>query len=65
MNTTHGQSGPVSDSSGQGHRFLLHALLAAGGAYLLVKLWRGMGQLFWTLFGLAFAMYWMFNGHWW
>ena len=43
-------------------RFLWRVLLAIGGVYLAVKLFRGMGQVFWTVFGLAMGLVWMFNG---
>lgn len=46
------------------HRPWLHALLAAGGAYLLWRLLRGMGNFFWTLFGLVLAFFWVAGGRW-
>lgn len=36
----------------------LRWLLAAGAAFLLWKAWRGFKSLFWTIFGLAMALYW-------
>ena len=62
MNTIHGhpESAPFRHGLDQG--FLWRVLLAIGGVYLAVKLFRGLGQLFWTLFGLAFGLFWMVSG---
>jgi len=62
MNTAHGHSGSAPSSSGLDQGFLWRVLLAVGGVYLAVKLFRGLGQLFWTVFGLALGLFWMFNG---
>ena len=43
-------------------RFVWRVLLAIGGVYLAMKLFRGLGQLFWTVFGLALGFFWMFDG---
>lgn len=45
----------VSNDAGL-NRNLLRALLAAGALVLLWKLLRGVGTLFWTVFGLAVAL---------
>ena len=62
MNTMHGHSDTAPSARGLDQRFLWRVLLAIGGIYLAVKLFRGMGQLFWTVFGLAMGLVWMFNG---
>lgn len=62
MNTTHAPSDSAPSAGGFDQRFLWRVLLAIGGIYLAVKLFRGMGQLFWTVFGLAMGLVWMFNG---
>ncbi|KRA51744.1 hypothetical protein [Pseudoxanthomonas sp. Root630] len=62
MNTTHASSGSTASASGLDQGFLWRVLLAIGGVYLAVKLFRGLGQLFWTVFGLALGLFWMFNG---
>ena len=62
MNTSHAHTASASPGHGLDHRFLWRALLVAGGIYLAVKLFRGVGALFWTVFGLAFGLVWMFNG---
>jgi hypothetical protein len=62
MNTMHGPSDTARSARGLDQRFLWRVLLAIGGIYLAVKLFRGMGQLFWTVFGLAMGLVWMFNG---
>lgn len=41
---------------------LLRALIAGGILVLLWKAMRGIGTLFWTLFGLAMAVFW--SGAW-
>ncbi len=45
-------------------RTLLHAVLAAGGVWLLWKLARTARGVFWTLFGLAMAAFWIGFGLW-
>jgi hypothetical protein len=62
MNSTHVHSESASTGRGLDQRFLWRVLLAAGGVYLAVKLFRGLGNLFWTVFGLAFAVFWMVGG---
>lgn len=62
MNTMHGTSDSTSSARGFDQRFLWRVLLAIGGVYLAVKLFRGLGQVFWTIFGLAMGLVWMFNG---
>ncbi|MCH6483204.1 hypothetical protein MMG85_06450 [Pseudoxanthomonas sp. LH2527] len=62
MNTMHGHADTAPSTRGLDQRFLWRVLLAIGGIYLAVKLFRGMGQLFWTVFGLAMGLVWMFNG---
>jgi hypothetical protein len=61
MSTTHSASAPT-DRGPMDQRFLWRVLLAIGGVYLAVKLFRGLGQVFWTVFGLAMGLVWMFNG---
>lgn len=62
MSTTHASSDSTSAANGLDQRFLWRALLVVGGIYLAVKLFRGVGALFWTVFGLAFGLAWIFNG---
>ena len=62
MNTTQAHTESASTGAGFDQRFLWRVLLAIGGVYLAVKLFRGMGQVFWTVFGLAMGLVWMFNG---
>jgi|GEM_PF-961177 hypothetical protein len=62
MNTSHAHTESTSAGHGVDQRFLWRVLLAAGGIYLAVKLFRGLGGLFWTVFGLAFGLVWMLNG---
>jgi hypothetical protein len=62
MNTMHGHSDATSSTRGLDQGFLWRVLLAIGGVYLAVKLFRGLGQVFWTVFGLAMGLVWMFNG---
>jgi hypothetical protein len=62
MTTAHSDSTGSRASQGPDYRPLLHALLAGGGVYLLWRLARGIGNLFWTIFGLAFAFYWVWAG---
>ena len=62
MNTSHAPSGSAPSAHGLDQGFLWRVLLAIGGVYLAVKLFRGLGQLFWTVFGLALGLFWMFNG---
>lgn len=62
MNTMHGHPESAPSTRGLDQRFLWRVLLAIGGAYLAVKLFRGLGQVFWTVFGLAMGLVWMFNG---
>ncbi len=62
MNTMHGHSESAPSTRGFDQRFLWRVLLAIGGVYLAVKLFRGLGQVFWTAFGLAMGLVWMFNG---
>nr|WP_298152362.1 hypothetical protein [uncultured Pseudoxanthomonas sp.] len=61
MNTTHASS--ASSAPGLDQGFVWRVLLAVGGVYLAVKLFRGLGQLFWTVFGLALGLFWMLDGH--
>ena len=60
MTTTHASSGSAP-SRGLDQGFVWRVLLAIGGVYLAVKLFRGLGQLFWTVFGLALGLFWRFN----
>ena len=62
MNTMHGHPESAPSPRGLDQRFLWRVLLAIGGVYLAVKLFRGLGQVFWTIFGLAMGLVWMFNG---
>ncbi|TQM17649.1 hypothetical protein FB548_1034 [Pseudoxanthomonas sp. 3HH-4] len=62
MNTIHRHPESASSRHGLDQGFLWRVLLAIGGVYLAVKLFRGLGQLFWTLFGLAFGLFWMVSG---
>ena len=62
MNTTHASSASTPSAHGLDQRFVWRVLLAIGGVYLAVKLFRGLGQLFWTGFGLALGFFWMFDG---
>ncbi|HEY0861012.1 MAG TPA: hypothetical protein VGE19_08905 [Pseudoxanthomonas sp.] len=61
MNIPHASS--ASSARGLDQGFVWRVLLALGGVYLAVKLFRGLGQLFWTVFGLALGLFWMFDGH--
>lgn len=63
MNTMNASSESAPSARGLDQRFLWRVLLAIGGVYLAVKLFRGLGQVFWTVFGLAMGLVWMFNGH--
>lgn len=40
------------------HRTLIHAILAGGGLFLLWRMARAVGTVFWTVFGLALAVFW-------
>ncbi|MBA3930338.1 hypothetical protein J2X02_000567 [Pseudoxanthomonas japonensis] len=61
MNTTHASSDSAPADRGLDQRFLWRVLFSIGGVYLAVKLFRGLGQLFWTMFGLAMGLVWMFD----
>ena len=63
MSTMHGHSDTAPSARGLDQRFLWWVLLAIGGVYLAVKVFRGLGNLFWTVFGLAFALFWVIGGH--
>src|SRR5690606_12565472 len=39
-------------------RPLIHALLAGGGLFVLWRMARALGTVFWTIFGLAMAVFW-------
>ena len=62
MSTPYTSSVSTTSTHGLDQRFVWRVLLAIGGVYLAVKLFRGVGQLFWTIFGLALGFFWMFNG---
>ena len=62
MNTTHASSVSTLSDHGLDQRFVWRVLLAIGGVYLAVKLFRGISQLFWTVFGLALGFFWMDDG---
>ena len=62
MNTHHAPSDAAPSTRGLDQGFLWRVLLAIGGVYLVVKLFRGLGQVFWTVFGLTLGLVWMFNG---
>ena len=38
-------------------RPLIHALLAGGGLFVLWRMARALGAVFWTIFGLAMALF--------
>ena len=44
MNTTHASSASTPSAHGLDQRFVWRVLLAIGGVYLAVKLFRGLGQ---------------------
>lgn len=52
----------ASDHSTHDHRTLLKAALAGGGLFLLWRLGRAMGTVFWAVFGIAIAIFW--SGAW-
>lgn len=62
MSIPHSDSTGTQAGTGPDYRPLLRALLAGGGIYVLWRLCRGIGNLFWTVFGLAFAFYWAWPG---
>jgi len=62
MNATRPSPGSAPSGRGLDQGFPWRVLRAAGGACLAVKLFRGLGQLFWTVFGLALGLAWMFGG---
>ncbi len=62
MNTMHAASESNPSGRGLDTGFLWRVLLAAGGLYLAMKLFRGLGTAFWTVFGLAMGLFWMFGG---
>jgi len=63
MNTTDGSAHPAGrQRHAPDYRPWLQAALAGGGLYLLYRLFRGIGRAFWTVFGLALAIYWMGGG---
>ena len=49
-------------AAGRRQPSVVHLLLAGGGLFLLWRVARAMGTLFWTLFGLALAVFW--SGGW-
>ena len=44
--------------AGRDHRTLIHAFVAGGGLFLLWRMARAVGTVFWTVFGLALAVFW-------
>ena len=52
----------ANTAAGRRQPSVVHLLLAGGGLFLLWRVARAMGTLFWTLSGLALAVFW--SGGW-